>query len=997
VTIPLIPLFMVLIGMHTRERADAAASSLARLSDHLVELARGLPVLVGLGRVDEQTAALDGVQREWRERTSRMLRTAFLSALALELIATLSVALVAVVLGLRLLAGGITLDVALLVLLLAPECFAALREVGSAFHSAQDGRAALRRSRELIAAPATVSARVSARASAPEGVRTMPSARFAAVHGLGVQYSHRDAPVFRGLDLVFPSGEITAITAPSGGGKSTLLAALAGTLDPTAVVSGTIVGVDPARVAYVAQAPAFFGRTVAEELALWSTPDAPEGPEAQEGPEASGSRVESTTLAELGLEGREERRISELSPGEQRRLALARAVARVRSGATLVLLDEPTAHLDSGNAGEVRAVIRAMRRSAAVVLVSHDAMTVGIANRVVALPGTSETASAASASAAARVAEFGAPVRSPASSAGDAPVRSARPASGGTGALRSLLAPARGRWALAILLGVASTGFGLALTAVSAWLIVRAAEHPEIMYLSVAIVGVRFFGLGRSVARYAERLVTHTALFSATDALRLRVWRSIAARGAGSRRLLEGGSAIDYLVTSIDQLRELVPRVVTPLIVGVLSLLGVIVTVALVDPAAVPLVAGVLVTALGGAVLLAARVDRSANAHRVGARALLAERVAALADAAPDLRANGLGARAIASVVDADVVLAADDRRAVRSAGLAAALLALATAGLAVLVPVLTGAGLLGGGIGRGLPAESVAVVALLALASIDPLGEVLRASQRVPALRAVLARLRPFAAEPVFGSDGGRELPARVRRLELDRLAAHWAGAEHPAFSGLDAEVEVGDWLVVDGPSGAGKSTLLSMLLGSLPASAGAIRLDGHPLTAIDPADWRRRVAWCPQDAHVFDSTIRGNLLLGRARSDAVADVEMHEVLERVGLGELLTRLPDGLGARVGAAGASLSGGERQRLAVARALLGRSEILLLDEPTAHLDAPTAAAMMSELRAATRDRIVVLVTHRADDRRPGDRVVHLGARTELMPDTAHLGYAASPV
>ena len=246
---------------------------------------------------------------------------------------------------------------------------------------------------------------------------------------------------------------------------------------------------------------------------------------------------------------------------------------------------------------------------------------------------------------------------------------------------------------------------------------------------------------------------------------------------------------------------------------------------------------------------------------------------------------------------------------------------------------------------------------------------------------------LRP-AREPMSDDGASPEVDVRatrVQRVELAGLAAHWPGAAHPVFAGVDARVDVGDWLVIEGPSGAGKSTLLSILLGALAPSAGTVRLDGRPLPDVAPVDWRRRVAWCPQDAHVFDSTIRGNLLLGRARTDAVSDAEMHEILGRVGLGELIARLPDGLGARVGAAGTSLSGGECQRLAVARALLGRSELLLLDEPTAHLDAPTAAAMMRDLRAATRDRIVVLVTHRSEDRLPGDRVVRLDGAFELAP------------
>lgn len=950
ITLPLIPLFLALIGMHTRERTDAAAGSLARLTDHLVELAHGLPVLVGLNRVDEQTDALDRVQREWRERTSRTLRTAFLSALALELIATLSVAVVAVVLGIRLLGGGVGLGTALLVLLLAPECFAALREVGTAFHAAQDGRSALTRISALLA-------------TAPRRP-AVESASQLTVTELGVRYAARADAVFAGLDLNLPPRSITAIAAPSGGGKSTLLAAIAGTLAPDAMQSGTISGVDRERMAFVAQAPAFFGETVRGELELSS-----------EGGGDDMLAARAAVLGTLALGGLDNRRIAELSPGEQRRVALARAMLRVEAGATLVLLDEPTAHLDEENAARARAAIRAMAQRATVLLVSHDPATIGIADRVLDLEGQRVSISVSAGSASPAIPELEATRQE----SEPEPAPRIVQAGGALAVLRALLRPARGRWLLAILLGFAATGLGLSLTAVSAWLIVRAAEHPALMYLLVAIVGVRFFGLGRSVARYAERLVTHTALFVAVDDLRLRSWRAIAARGAGSRRLLEGGSAVDVLVTTLDQLRELVPRVVTPVIVGLLSVFGVIVTVALVDPSVALLVGLVLLGALLAATVLAAHADRNAHELRIGARAVLVRRTVALADAADDLRANGTAERALAEVTAAEQELAGSDRRAAWSAGWGIAVLSLATAGLAVLIPTLAGSGVLGG----GASSETVAVVALLTLASLDPLGDVLRALQRMPALRAVLEQLSPFLDPPDAVGAQGTPLDGPLIRLELDGVAARWPEAAAPVFESIDAQVGAGDWLVVDGPSGAGKSTLLTMLLGALPPSHGRILADGIPLNQIAAEDWRGRVAWCPQEAHVFDSTIRGNLLLGRPRTDPVGDLEMREVLARVGLQPLLSRLPDGLSARVGASGHALSGGERQRLAVARALLGRSELLLLDEPTAHLDAQTAAAMMSDIRDATRDRLVVLVTHRADDRRPGDHVVRLAGPSAL--------------
>jgi len=952
VTLPLVPLFMALIGMHTRERTDAASRALHRLADHLVELAHGLPVLAGLGRVDEQTDALDGIQSELRRRTSLTLRTAFLSALALELIGTLSVAVVAVLLGIRLMNGQVTLLTALVVLLLAPECFGAVREVGAAFHASQNGTAALRRVRELLA--------VVRRPFAPATGRD--TGRDVAVDGLRVAYPSRADAAIDGFSAVFRRGRLTVVTGASGAGKSTLLGALTGSLEPDAELAGRISGVDPTRLALAAQAPRFFATTVEGELEL-ATED---------------HQAVTSVLDELDLSAVRDRRPSELSPGEARRLAIARAVLRVRTGATTALLDEPTAHLDDGNCARVRALLRSLTRvggnPVVVIVVSHDPRLISEADAVIRMPTPAASVPSRTQGGAASSHATAASLEP---TSDRAPSRQPRRNVPAGSTLASLLRASAGRWALAVLLGVAATAFGLSLTAVSAWLIVRASEHPEIMYLMVAIVGVRFFGLGRSVARYAERLVTHDAILTATDALRLRIWRGIAARGAGSRRLQEGGAAVDYLVTSLDELRDLVPRVVTPLAVAALSLAGIVTTVALLDPSvAVPVAVALVLTAVG-ALLLVRRVDAAASRSRIPARAELGRRIAALTGAADELRANGMSRAALAQV-DASVSrLAVLDRRVARSAGAGSALVALVTGVLAVLVPWIA---LSVGGSAPRPSAETVAVIALLTLASFEPLAEGLRSVQRAPALAAVLARLRPFLDAPeADAATGVAAVPRAFADIRLDGLSARWPGTGDAVFSGLDGRVEPGRWLVVDGPSGSGKTTLLTLLLGALHPDRGRILVDGVPLADLSPAEWRGRVAWCPQEAHVFDSTIRGNLLLARPRTDPVSDPEMRRVLARVGLGPLLDRLPEGLDARVGTSGGSLSGGERQRLAVARALLGRCELLLLDEPTAHLDEPTAAAMMADIRAATADRMVVLVSHRVDDRAPSDRSVTLAA------------------
>ncbi|MEO6532281.1 MAG: thiol reductant ABC exporter subunit CydC [Pseudolysinimonas sp.] len=937
-TVPLIPLFMILIGMHTREKTEAASGQLARLANHLVELASGLPVLVGLGRVDEQTRALDGIQTELRRRTSATLRVAFLSALALELIATLSVALVAVTLGLRLLAGDVGLATALLVLLLAPDCFGALREMGAAFHASQNGTSTLRRVHALLASAPALGGR---RRAADVAVEV-------AVAHLTVSYPGRADPAIFDISATFPRGRMTAITGASGAGKSTLLAAIAGDLPSGATLGGQVRGADPGRLAVAAQAPVFFGETVRAELELahkWGDV--------------------TDTLLVFGLDRCAQRRPSELSPGEARRLAVARALLRVEAGATTLLLDEPTAHLDDDNALLVLDAIQRVPARVAVIVVTHDARVIDLADAIVEVPTAPADASRVVESPRTGAEAFAQVAATVIPSAPTDPTAAA----GAT--MAALVAASPATWALAVLLGVSATALGLALTSVSAWLIVRAAEHPAIMYLMVAIVGVRFFGLGRSVARYAERLVTHRAIFAASDGIRLRIWGAIAARGAGSRRLREGGGAIDYLVTSLDALREFLPRVVMSIAVGAVSALGVIVTVAIIDPSVGLLVALVGAGAVVAAVGASRLSGRAALAERVAVRNRLAGRTVALAEAASALRVNGMAAAALEELHAADRSLGALDRRAAWSTGLGTAVLSAATAGLAVLLPALSAAAPSG-----RVSAETVAVVTLLVLASFEPLSELVGGLHRAPALRAVLAHLRPFLNEPVQESDGA-SLDGPVRLVRLESLAVRWPGEPEPVFHDIRAEIRPGRWLVVDGPSGSGKTTLLTVLLGELAPSAGRILIGSQSLSTVRRDDWRRAVAWCPQDAHVFDSSIRANLLLARPRGDRVSDAEMVDVLDRVGLTPLLARLGDGLNTRVGAGGASLSGGERQRLAVARALLGRSELLLLDEPTAHLDEPTAAAMMADLRAATHDRCVVLVTHRATDRRDDDERIDL--------------------
>lgn len=970
-TVPLVPLFMVLIGRHTEDRVSEAQTSLRRLSGHILELAKGLPVLVGLGRAREQRAALEEISEQFRERTMGTLRTAFLSALALELIATISVAVVAVFIGVRLVAGDMPLEAGLLALILAPDCYLPLRELGTAHHASDDGRVALAETNKVLESSTEQEHGGDADHGNPGRDETAAEAPGIHVSGLSVKYAGRADAAVGPLDFVAPAGRITALAGPSGAGKSTVLGVLAGTIrDGRGVsVAGRISGAAEAGVAWVPQHPVMLEDSVLDEVLLYLGED---------GGDVSGSARDQALgllnrVSAVHLAGKHP---SELSPGELRRVAMARGLARLQAGARVLLLDEPTAHLDAVTAGSVRAAIDGLPDAVTVVLVAHDAETSALADHVVRIgagtvpPGPSHESEVLPNNSTREHREglLTAAEPKPAAGGPGTPHVGASeqvPAGRRPGTIRLLTAvlePVWMRLAGACLVAALAALFAVALSALSGWLIIRASEQPPILYLLGAIVGVRFFGIGRAVLRYWERLLTHDAVFVAMTRLRGSLWESLSRRALQLRRLLRGGNVLGAVVDDVDTLRDLLPRVVLPPLAAVAVAGAAVAATAIMLPAAVPAAAGCAVVCILVSPALALAADRKAAQAEQHLRSTVLRRIASALDARAELSANGVAPAVLNELRARDRQATAAARRSAWAEGIGQAVTVLACT-LAALATGWVAAPAIDAGT---LPAVAAAMV-LMQLALVEPYAAVVSAVRQAPALTMVLRRLAATGAlEP--GSSSGQapddgvvpvpDRPGSAPGLELENLAAAWPGGA-PVFSGVNAQAQPGRWLVVSGPSGSGKSTLLSVLLGFLPPHAGAARLTG-------------RAAWCPQEAYLFDSTIRGNLLLARPLDKKPTEAELQAVLDAVGLGPLLQRIPEGLDARTGPGGSFLSGGERQRLAMARTLLTGARVLLLDEPTAHLDAAAARDLLAELRTGLRDVTVVMVTHHAADIHDGD-------------------------
>ncbi|MGY1653921.1 thiol reductant ABC exporter subunit CydC [Geodermatophilus sp. SYSU D01119] len=946
VTLPLVPLFMALVGLATRDGTTDAARALDRLAAHVAELVRGLPVLVGLGRAAEQVAALAELGEASRRRTLATLRLAFLSALVLELIATLSVALVAVTVGLRLVHGDLGLAVGLTALLLAPEAFAPLRALGTAHHAGEAATLAAAEARAVLAAPAP--AGVPAGGGDPRGADV-------AVTGLTVRHPGRAVPALPPTDLALRPGELVVLRGASGSGKSTLLAALTGSLDPSAEVAGAVTGVPAGAVALVPQHPRTTAPTVADELRRHAAPSP--GPDAVV---AEAFVVEA--LDRVGATGLAGRDCTTLSPGELQRVALARALVRVRRGARLLLLDEPTAHLDDVAAARVAAALAGLHGTVTVLLVTHDPALEALADRTVTLGAPAVPASP------------------PASAVPGPPAAAERPEDAGPGApaaTTAAAAPTALGWPRRALLravaaGTASAGAGVALTALSGWLIVRAAEMPPVLTLLVAIVGVRASGLGRALLRWTERLTAHDAALRMAADLRVRVWRALAAQGVAADRT--PGSALARVVGDVGLVQDLSVRVVPPALVAVTVPALTVAVLALLSPAAAGAVAVVLALTAAGVLAVHRRVDAGAARAEGTLRVAALREVTTALEGAPDLRAHGL-----AGTTAADLAAVAGRRSAVAATGARAG--ALGT-GLVVLGTGLAAVLATAAGAATGVTGPLVAVLGLAPLALAEPLTGLVSALQRRGALADARARLDAVLTAPV-PADPADPLPAPapVRDLAVTDLVAGWPGGPD-VLRGLSARTGTDGWLVVRGPSGAGKSTLLAVLLAALRPRAGGYALGGTDTARLTGDAVRSRTAWLPQESHVFASTVRANLALAAPRG-ALAGPEgerrMTGALTAAGLGPLVAGLPDGLDTPVGAGGTALSGGERRRLAAARALLADRDVVLLDEPTAHLDPPTAAALVADLRRALAGRVVVCVTHDDAVERAGDTVLRLGA------------------
>lgn len=524
-----------------------------------------------------------------------------------------------------------------------------------------------------------------------------------------------------------------------------------------------------------------------------------------------------------------------------------------------------------------------------------------------------------------------------------------------------LLQPRLPRLLWAGLLGTLSLCSALALAATSAWLITRAWQMPPVLDLSIAVVAVRAFAISRGVLHYCERLVSHDAALRAAGNARSQLYRRLARGPVETAVRLPSGELVARVGSDVDELADVLVRALLP--IAVAAVLGVVATavIAAISPAAAAVLAACLLIAGVVAPSLAAR---AAAAQENTARDHLAERdVSAMEalDHAPELRIAGLLPAVIGASQNRQRAWGAALDEAAKPAAIAAAL-PTAAVGVSVLGAVVAGIGL-----ADAVAPTTLAILMLLPLSAFEattalPGAAVALTRSRIAARRLVdLAPTDPVAAA---APTAPRATSAATAPLHAD-LRSGYRGDRSVR---VRLDLAPGDRLAITGPSGVGKTTLLMTLAGLLPPLAGRISLGGSAPQELSETDLPSAVGFFAEDAHVFATTVRDNLLV--ARGDC-RDDELTAALSRVGLEVWLAGLPDGLATVLAGGAEALSAGQRRRVLLARALLSPARIVLLDEPTEHLDAADADDLLRDVLAAPglfgADRTVVVATHHLPD------------------------------
>jgi ATP-binding cassette subfamily C protein CydC len=511
---------------------------------------------------------------------------------------------------------------------------------------------------------------------------------------------------------------------------------------------------------------------------------------------------------------------------------------------------------------------------------------------------------------------------------------------------------------LSVIAGIATIGSGIGMLGTSAFLISSAALHPSIADLQVAIVGVRFFGISRSVFRYLERLISHSVNLKVLAHIRVWFYQQIEPQAPARLQQVRSGDLLNRIMPDLETLENFYVRVVSPMIVA-----GVITTGLSIFVGGYLFELGVILFGgmfINGFVLpgISIMLTRKRGEQLLSTRSALCASMVEFFQGLEDLQAGGAEDRWMQNIRESDKRLGLLQRFNGMLTGI--------NNGLVLLVMNCTVFAVLMMAIPRvndgTITGVSLAVVTMLTMAGFEATSPLPLAAQNLTSSIAAGKRLFEISlpARDQCHETSDISLRKNVRKVELKNIQFHYSASDEFSLHDVTLTLERGHKVALVGPSGAGKTSLVNLLLGFWKQQEGQFLIDGIDIKSYSEADIRSLFGVISQSTYIFSESLRNNLLLAKP---GASDVEIQEVLEKVELGAWFKNLPQGLDTWLGERGNKMSGGERQRLVIARVLLQDTPFVILDEPTSNLDPQTEKRIISTIISTFSDRGILLITH----------------------------------
>ena len=1001
ITVPLIPFFMILIGKQADRLNKEQWERMSFLSGHFLDVLQGITTLKLFGRAKDQIKVIARLSEEFKDSTLRVLRVAFLSALVLELVSTISTALIAVYLGLTLLDGEISFFSAFFILLLAPEFYTPFRQLGAAFHTGMAGKTSILKYEEFM----------NHQPSLPIGGQSQLKGKVQAIEIKDLTFTYEDSENgVQHISLEAKRNSPIMLVGESGAGKSTIAHIIGGFLTaPKGSV--TIDGLDLCdidiewwrqQITYVSQHPHIMKGTLRDVLSFGMNVSDEEIIEAckevqlldviyrqQDGLD--------TVIGEGGLG---------LSGGERQRVALVRAF--LRKGQVLIL-DEVTAHLDVKTEAIISSAIKRLMDNKIVIIIGHRLQTMHWASTLYVLKHGRIIQQGSYAKLLAvdgyfkdlvtsGLGEFSSTIEEQLKTEksfslehreeidnlirvdnqdayvlGKDTIQTPEVSTSKLGIqgwklLFTVLSPAKWSLVLALIFTFLTVFMNVGLLTVSAWLLASAALQPGLTYLSLAIVGVRFFGVSRAVCRYFERYTSHRMAFQGLYGLRVWFYAHLEPLAPAILKRFGAGDMLGRIMGDIEVLQFFYLRTLIPPAAAIALTILVAYGVSTIDNSLVaPIVLAAFILGLVLPLVVYAHNKQSLTAvgpQQGEYKSLLSDTMDSLEDVISygneQLVYNRI--QHMMSTVDANKGIIE------RGMNLGNTLF-LGGVQITVVIVAILAANVLTG----AWASVMVAVAAIGTQAWFEALQPMIAAVHHGAESKVATSRLMALSHEPIPVMEPKAPKPFNANREITFTDVSFGYDAHRRIYEHLRLDITQGQSIAIVGASGSGKTTLFNMLE-RLYDYGGSIHVGDVELKDISIDTWRNALGTITQDTYIFHASFEDNIRL--ARPDA-SETDLEYAIDRASLRSVVERLPEGIHTIVGSGGHGLSGGERQRVALARLFLRKPQVVLLDEPLEGLDQVTRKALHRDLMEYVQDKTCLYITHQLEGLEQMDRILFM--------------------